>query len=245
MKDFKSLSQDIKEKLGMSLSPVGVLLTEKLPEDALHFKKKGSGCVAMMPYNSAKGKIFAFDKNTTGLPCSAFYLGYTDWIFDGIEKYLSNECAMGREPERFIKTPAMAKKLLEAYRRNPHREGAIVFKPLEFFSDDEKPELIIFFVNADQISALQNLISFGAPQEERIVTQFASACMSVFTIPILYAEKGEKKAVWGFHDISKRKRISKGITSMTLTYPLFEEICENMDESFVMTEQWEMLRERG
>jgi hypothetical protein len=68
--------------------------------------------------------------------------------------------------------------------------------------------------------------------------------MSVFTVPILYAEKGEKKAVWGFHDISKRNRISKDITSMTLTYPLFEEICENLDESFVITEHWEQLRER-
>ena len=245
MKDFKSLSQDIKGKLGMNVSPVGVLLTDTLPEDAFHFKKKGSGCIATMIYNSAKGKTFAFDENTTGLPCSAFYLGYTDWIFEGIEQFLSNECVWGREPERFIKTPEMAKKFVESYIPGHHRKGAIVFKPLEFFTKDEKPELVIFFVNADQISALQYLVGFAAPREERIITRFASACMSVFTIPMEYAEKGEKKAVWGFHDISQRSKMPKDITSMTLTYPLFEEICENLDESFLTTEHWIKLKERN
>lgn len=245
MKHFKSLSQDLKKKLGMNISPVGVLLTDKLPEDSFHFKKKGSGCVANMIYNSAKGKTFAFDENTTGLPCSAFYLGYTDWIFEGIEQFLSNECAWGREPERFIKTPEMAKKFVESYHRKPHRKGAIVFKPLEFFAADEKPELVIFFVNADQISALQYLIGFEAPREERIVSRFASACMSVLTVPMEYAERGEKKAVWGFHDISQRSKIPKDITSMTLTYPLFEEICQNLDESFLTTEHWKKLKERN
>jgi uncharacterized protein (DUF169 family) len=245
MADFKSLSQDIKEKLGTHLSPVGVLLTDKLPEEAFHFKKKGSGCVANMIYNSAKGKTFAFDENTTGLPCSAFYLGYTDWIFDGIERFLSNECVWGREPERFIKTPEMAKKFVESYIPHTHREDAIVFKPLEFFAENEKPELVIFFVNADQISALQYLIGFAAPNEERIVSRFGSACMSVFTIPMEYAAKGEKKAVWGFHDISQRSKTPKDITSLTFTYPLFEEICENLDESFLTTEPWIKLRERN
>ncbi len=245
MKDFKSLSQDIKQKLGMSLSPVGVLLTDKLPEDAIHLKKKGSGCIGTMIYSSAKGKAIAFDEETTGLPCSAFYLGYSDWIFDGIEKFLSNECAWGREPERFIKTPEMAKEFVKSYHRKPHRKGAIVFKPLEFFSDNEKPELVIFFVNADQVSALQYLIGFEAPREERIVSRFASACMSVFTVPMEYAEKGEKKAVWGFHDISQRRKIPKEITSMTLTYPLFEEICQNLGESFLITEHWEQLKQRN
>ncbi|MBE0651706.1 MAG: DUF169 domain-containing protein [Bacteroidales bacterium] len=245
MKDFKSLSQEIKEKLGMNVSPVGVLLTDSMPEDALHFKKKGSGCVANMIYNSAKGKTFAFDENATGLPCSAFYLGYTEWIFDGIEGFLSNECTWGREPERFIKTPAIAKEFVKSYIPKQTRKGAIVFKTLELFTENEKPELVIFFVNADQISALQYLVGYGAPREERIISRFASACMSVFTVPMEYAERGEKKAVWGFHDISVRSKMPKDITSMTFTWPLFEEICGNLNESFLTTEHWIKLRERN
>jgi len=245
MKDLKFISKDIREKLGMNISPVGVLLTDSIPEDAFHFKKKGSGCIATMIYNSSKGKIIAFDENTTGLPCSAFYLGYSDWIFDGIEQFLSNECVWGREPERFIKTPEMAKKFVDSYLHKPHRKGAVVFKPLEFFKGNEKPELVIFFVNADQISALQYLIGFEAPREERIVSRFASACMSIFTVPMEYAQRCEKKAVWGFHDISQRSKIPKEITSMTFTFPLFEEICQNLDESFLSTEHWEKLKERN
>lgn len=245
MRNLKSVSQVFREKLNMNISPVGVLLTDTIPEDSLHFKKKGKGCVATMIYNSAKGTVFAFDKDTTGLPCSAFYLGYTDWIFDGIEKFLSNECVWGREPERFIKNPEMAKEFVESYVPESHRKGAIVFKPLELFTEEEQPELVIFFVNADQISALQYLIGFKAPREERIVSRFASACMSVFTVPMEYAQKGEKKAVWGFHDISVRSKLPQDITSMTFTRPLFEEICEILDESFLHTEHWEKLMRRN
>ncbi|MBN2614310.1 MAG: DUF169 domain-containing protein, partial [Bacteroidales bacterium] len=191
------------------------------------------------------GKVIAFDENTTGFPCSAFYLGYSDWIFDGIEKFLSNECVWGREPERFIQSPEKAKEFVESYVPETHRKGAIVFKPLELFADDERPELVIFFANADQISALQYLTGFNAPREERIVSRFASACMSVFTVPMEYAQKGEKKAVWGFHDISVRSKMPKDIMSMTFTWPLFEEISEHLDESFLNTEQWEKLLQRN
>ena len=244
MKDLKTVSREFRNKLKMDLSPVGVLLTDKLPEDAFHVKKKGKGCIAAMIYNCARGRTFAFDKDTTALPCSAFYLGDSDWIFDGIEKFMYNECVWGREPERFIKNPETAKKFVEHYVPESPRKGAVVFKPLELFTEEERPELVIFFANADQISALQYLVGFNAPQEERIVSRFASACMSVFTVPMEYAQKNEKKAIWGYHDISVRSKLPRDLTSMTFTWPLFEEISNSLDESFLQTEQWEKLVHR-
>ncbi len=103
MKDLRIISLETKEKLGMQLSPVGMLFSEKMPDNSLHFKKKGSGCITPLIFRSAKGKVVAFNDDTTGWPCSSFYLGYSEWIFPGIEKFLSNETIHGREPERFLK----------------------------------------------------------------------------------------------------------------------------------------------
>jgi len=229
----------------MQLFPVGVYFSDSFPEGALHFRKKGSGCITPLIFKSAKGKTVAIDDNTTGWPCSSFYLGYSEWIFPGIEKFLSNEEVYGREPERFFKDPETAKKFIESFVPAKKRKDVVVFKPLEQFSENEKPEIVIFFANPDQLSALAYLINFGAPQEERIITKMASACMSVFTIPLQYAQKGEKKAVWGLHDISVRASLPKELMTLTLTHDLFTEVCENIDESFIQTENWKKLKARN
>ncbi|NOR87223.1 MAG: hypothetical protein GQ527_06405 [Bacteroidales bacterium] len=245
MNDLKTISLDIKEKLGMQLSPVGLLFSEEMPDDSLHFKKKGLGCITPLIFKSAKGKVVAFDNDSTGWPCSSFYLGYSDWIFSGIEKFLSNEVVHGREPEHFLKNPDIAKEFVESYIPKEKRSNAIVFKPLEFFVENEKPELVIFFVNADQISALVYLVNHAAPQEERIVAKFASACMSVFTIPLQYAKEKKKKAVWGMHDISVRSNMPKELMSLTMPYDLFLEVYDNIADSFIMTENWQKLKRRN
>ncbi len=245
MKDFKTISVEIQDKLGMQLSPVGMLFSDKMPDDSLHFKEKGQGCITPLIFKSAKGKVVAFDNNSTGWPCSSFYLGYSEWIFPGIENFLSNEIVHGRKPERFLKNPKIAKEFVENYIPKEKRNNAIIFKPLELFSGSEEPELVIFFANADQLSALVYLITFGAPMEERIVTQFASACMSMFTVPLKYADEGKKKAVWGFHDVSARKSLPKDLMSLTMTYNLFMEVYDNIVDSFIMTENWEKLKNRN
>ena len=116
---------------------------------------------------------------------------------------------------------------------------------MELFTKNEKPEIVIFFANADQLSALVYLVSFGAPAEERIITQFASACMSIFTVPLKYANEGKKRAVWGLHDVSARKNLPKDIMSFSLTYNLFMEVYNNINDSFIMTENWEKLKHRN
>ena len=243
--DYKRISCDIKEGLGMQLEPVGVCFSDRIPDDAVHFKKEGRGCITPLIFKSARGKVVAFDRSTTGLPCASFYLGYSDWIFPGIENFLSNETVNGRDPERFIKTPELAKEFIESMVPDKKRDSAIIFKPLGLFTESEKPELVLFFANADQLSALVYLISFGAPGEERIVTRFASACMSMFTLPLKYARAGEKKAVWGFHDVSARKRLPGDLMTLTLTHDLFMEVWEHLAESFIRTEAWGTLKNRN
>lgn len=245
MNNFKKMGMEMQEKLGMKFSPVGMSFSEEMPDKALHFKDNRKGCITPLIFQSAKGKVVTIDANTTGLPCAAFYLGYSKWIFPGIENFLSNQSVFGREPERLLKSPETAKEFVKSYIPKEKRTNTIVFKPLELFSKNEEPVLVIFFANADQLSALVYLIAYDAPMEERIVTKFASACMSIFTIPLEYANKGEKKAVWGLHDISVRKNLPKDLMTLTMPANLFKEIYENMSSSFLVTKNWEKLKHRN
>ena len=104
---------------------------------------------------------------------------------------------------------------------------------------------MILFANADQLSGLVYLINYSSPTEERISTPFASACSSVFTILLKYAQQGLNKAVWGLHDISARKRLLKDLMTISMPYSLFEELYNNIDESFLMTENWKVIKNRN
>lgn len=227
------------ERLGMEYEPVGFMFSDKKPEDAIGFKKSGEGCIAPLIFSAAKGKKVAFDKNSTGRPCSAFYLGYKEWIFPGVEYFLSSGPLPGIECERFVKSPKLAKEYVESFKDSELRNGAVIFKPLNMFTENEKPISVILFANPDQMSGLVYLLHYNSPlQQDIIATGFASACASFFTVPLRYAKKGEKKAFWGLHDISIRPAFPKEITSLSMPFELYHEICQVAEESFLSTEKW-------
>lgn len=233
------------ERLRLGSSPVACFFSKERPKGAVGFKKKGGGCIMPLIFSAGSGKTVAFDRDTTGWPCSAFYLGYEDWIFPGIENFLSHGPVPGRECERFVKTAGQAEAYLKSVRFERKSEGTAVFKPVEKLEAGEVPEVVIFFANADQLSALVYLLYYSAPEEEnRVVARFASACGSVVTLPLHYARKGEKKAVWGLHDISARARLPKDIMSLTVPLSLFIEMGRDMEESFLSTEQWQKVAGR-
>ena len=166
MEQIKQKNRILVEKLNLTFSPVALLFSDEKPEDSMYLKKAGSACVAPLIFSAAKGKTVSIDKDSTGYACSAFYLGYKKWIFDGIEYFLSNSdqpVAGGRECERFVKSPTSAKDYVTSFIPEKLRENSYVFKPFEKLADDEKPEVIILFANPDQISALIFLINYNDP----------------------------------------------------------------------------------
>jgi len=242
----KELAVSLKEKLGLGNLPIGMFFSESKPENAISFKSKGNGCILPLIFKSAQGKTIAIDQDTTGWNCSAFYLGYQDWIFDGIECFLSDGVVNGREGERFIKTSKQAKSFVEFYRPKTLNTKVTVFKPLADFEQNEKPEIVIFFVNADELSALVYLLHFNAPEsEDRIVTRFISGCGSIVTLPMKLKKEGKMQAVWGMHDISVRRRLPKELMTLTMPYELLIEIAKDIDQSFIITESWKAIRERN
>jgi len=193
---------------------------------------------------SAKGRIYAFEKKS--LPsCAAFFLGYRDQLFLGAEYFLSHAPLAGNICERFVKTPKLAKKYLKLKKFPVKSKRFAVFKPLEQFTDSEKPEVVIFFANPDQISGLVYLLYFGAPlEDDRVVTGFASGCGSIVTLPVQYSRKGLKKAVWGLHDVSARANLPAELMTIAMPFDLTVEIWKDIKESFLLTKTWYKVAQR-
>jgi len=238
----KSFSSALKLK---KYKPCGVYFSDKRPADALELKKKGNGCIVPLILKASTGVPLVFAEESTGFACSAFYLGFQDTIFEGIEYFLSNKDDFWRPCERFIQTPELAKNLIDNLHPVKPDKKYVVIKPLENFEPDEEPESVLFFVNADQLSALVFLSHYDSSGSmDRVLSPFASACMALVTLPLKLGRNNKEQAVTGLFDISARTRMPADLLSFAMPYAFLKKLAGFLPESFVTTHNWNTIRER-
>ncbi|HEY3370762.1 MAG TPA: DUF169 domain-containing protein [Prolixibacteraceae bacterium] len=224
----------------------GVCFSDEKPANALELKKKGNGCIVPLMLKASTGVPLVISEESTGWPCSAFYLGFQDTIFEGIEYFLSHKDDFWRPCERFIQNPALAKAFVDNVNPVKPDKKYMVIKPLEDFAEGEEPESVLFFVNADQLSALVFLTHFDAPGSmDRVMAPFASACMALVTLPLKLARNNEQKAVMGLFDISARTRTPKDLLSFAMPYAFLKKLAAILPESFITTENWATVKARN
>ncbi len=241
----KTVAQALQESFALSYSPVGFSYVASLPPGAIELHPGKLGCISPLVFAAAKGAIVGLTRETCGWSCSAFYLGFSDSIFPGIEGFLSNDPPPGEECERLVASPELARQWIEAIRPQRRETGVALFQPLAGFGTADPPEVVICFANPDQISALVGLLNFDVPPApERVVTGYASACASMATIPLRLAREGRQSAVWGCHDVAARAHIPGDLMSLAMPYALAESAVANIGESFLQTRSWEVLRRR-
>lgn len=249
------MNSKIAEELKLKNSPIAVILTNDKPSDGLQFKEGSRGCVASMLIAATKGKTAVFDRKTFGCPGGGTGLGFGDQYKNfPIECLLSTgnkemAARMGpgstsmEEGERFFKTPELARKFIDALPMTDVPTQYVVFKPLGNVTVKETPKLIIFLVNADQLSALVVLSGYNREISESVFAPFGAACQSII-FGYNEAEKEKPRGVIGFFDISQRKHVDRETLSFTVPYKMFQEMEDNVEGSFLEMEVWRKLQER-
>jgi uncharacterized protein (DUF169 family) len=246
MPNFKEIGEKLKDSLGLNYYPIGMYFSDEYPKKAINADKKFDGCIVPLIFSSAKGKVVAFNKNNACRDCAAFMLGYKKWIFKGIEGYLSDGIVFGRSGERFVKTKKQAKAFLESFKPKSINNKVTIFKPLQEFEENELPEIVLFFVNPDELSGLIYLLHFNSPDKEDIVvTGFHSGCGSVVTLPMKYKKEGKIRAVLGMQDISVRTKLPADLLTLTMPFTLVNDIYNEIDNSFIITDNWKKIKTRN
>ena len=244
------------EELALSTSPVAILLADEKPEGALQFKEGAWGCVASTMVAVAKGKVAVFDRHSFGCPGGGTGLGFGDqyeqcnFAIDRLLSTGSEESAAQirrsshmAEGERFFRDPATVHNWLASMPFTDVPSEYVVMKPLEKVAEDEQPALVVFLVNPDQLSALVVLSDFQRGTGDSVITRFGGACQSIL---FGYAEAGSDRprGVIGFFDIAQRLRVDREMLSFTAPWSLFQEMETSVPDSFLMLEDWRMIRER-
>ncbi len=260
--------------LKLKFQPVAVSWTDLLPEGARQFARGKWGCVMMLFAAAAKGKTVAFDRETCGCMGGSVGLGfgntYTQWA-GGIEcfyRFLSSGSAdleKSREiiekmgvhmtperldnfinGERYLKSPELAKKFVENLPMIDAPEKYVVMRPLKDADlAREKPQVIVFVANPDQISALSVMANYGRMNPENVMTPFGAGCHQIGIIPLNEAKREFPRAVLGLTDLSARNAVKNtlGRDILTFSVPLkmFLEMEENEEGSFLHRHTWKEL----
>ena len=190
-----------------------------------------------------KGTSLAFTIDSTGCIGGKKFSGFTDQLRLGFEFFLScgNEHMKG---EKYIKSPEMVRSFLNAAPWFPAKSKYLVFKRWDMFLENDLPEVVIFFAKPDVLSGIFTLSYFDRDYNDAVTTPFGSGCASIIQYPLAEAKLTKPKTVLGMFDISARPYVPDNILTAAIPYLRFVEMVENMEDSFLTTNTWNVVKSR-
>ena len=183
--------------------------------------------------------------NIDALSCGGArrYLGYAEKMRPGFEYFLScgNEQMEG---ERYIRTPEMVMELMKNQKTLPINGQNIVFKRWDNLTENDCPDVVIFFARPDVLSGLFTLANFDQTDPNGTITPFGAGCGTIVYYPYLESLTERQRAVIGMFDPSARPCVGEDILTFAIPMKRFEKIIGFMEESFLVTETWTTVRKR-
>lgn len=223
--------------------PVAVLWADEMPLGAVHFQEGKWGCVVALIRAASQGKIACAAHVNTVCQGGKAGLGFSGYEHGWIEYFLSTGNEQIPSGEHYKKTPALARIFADTIPRIKAGQW-LVFKPLSMLKANEKPECVIFLVNADQLSGLVTLANYDQETQDNVQVRFASGCGQAVLYPLAAEAEGSKNCYIGLTDPSARKVIGKELLSFSIPYSRFVEMEQEADGSFLSTDAWEIIKKR-
>ena len=206
-------------------------------------KPDGRSCLICELAKVRNGKSLMFNGRSLGCGGARRYLGYSEKMRPGFEYFLScgNE---DMEGERYIRTPGMVKEIMKNQKSIGVEDKNIVFKRWDNIKDTDEPLAVIFFAKPDVLSGLFTLANFDQVEPNGTYTPFGAGCSSIVHYPYLESQSDRPRAVIGMFDPSARPCVPADVLTFAVPMKKFEKMLSYMEESFLITDTWNEIRNR-
>lgn len=182
-----NMESSLVKSLGLKYEAVAVFLSNEKPEGALQGKEGNRSCTAPLFIAAAKGKTAVFERKTVTCPGGKAGFGFGQFpnYPDGIEYFLTVGKEGKFEGEGYMKNPELGDDFVKCLPITDISYEYVIFKPLsKVHIEKETPEIIMFYVNPNQLSALTVLANYYRPGYENVTIPFSSGCQSLFLLHI-------------------------------------------------------------
>ncbi len=199
--------------------------------------EKGYTCIFTQIVPVRRGKALAFNKENLGCFGSFLPFGFDTVVTEEVKYYTCNI-------ERSIKS---YKHLDNMYAHHPPRKAPgkyLIFKRWDKLEEGDNSQLVFFFGDADVMTGLHGLANFDSNTPFGVIAPFGTGCDSIVGYPMQELDSEHPRAVLGPLDPSVRTYFKPDTSTFSVPWPKFLSMVDNMDKSFLATENWERIKRR-
>jgi len=205
---------------------------------------KGHRCVVSLLTIARRGRTICLDAEMVNCPGGKRYFGLEQEIMPDFEFFLSCGIPGRLEGERYKKSPEMVREVMGQIPTFVAPARYIVFKRWDLLEKADEPAAVIFFARPDVLSGLFTLAGFDTASPNTVAAPFGAGCATIVQYPYLEREAEEPRAFLGMFDVSARPCVPAGELTFAAPMSTFARMVENMDQSFLITRSWELVRDR-
>ena len=224
--------------------PVALFYSNELHEAEPVNKFTSHHCIIADITRVFGGKSFAFSAANIACGGGLKYCGFADSLRPNFEYFLSYGIEGKMEGERYKKDPET---VLELMKNAPPMKAPatwLIAKPFDKLDAEDNPDVILFFATPDVLAGLFTLANYDRPDLYGVKVPFSAGCGSIIQYPFLENKSENPDCILGMFDSSARPYVQAGTLSFAIPMKRFETLVRYMDESFLTTGTWEVMKKR-
>jgi len=204
----------------------------------------GWRCLICQMGRARNGTSLVFDEASITCQGGLRFGGFSHEVNPGFRYFISYGRPGVVEGERYKQTP----EIVDAWQKSspefaPHGKNLYVTR-WDKLTEADNPEVVIFFARPEVLSGLFTLANFDQTDPNGVVCPMGAGCSAVILYPWIEQQKDDPKVVLGMFDPSARKCVPLDVLTMAFPMKRFERVVGYMEESFLITKDWETVRKK-
>ncbi|OGU54918.1 MAG: hypothetical protein A2V66_02095 [Ignavibacteria bacterium RBG_13_36_8] len=224
--------------------PICYYYTNQVGSEDIDDTKNENRCLIGNLKRVRKGHAFIFEAKSPGCTGGKRYSGFLQKLRPNFEYFLSCGIPGEMEGERYKKSPELVREYLKAHSPFIAPRKYLVFKRWDKLRKDEEPVAVIFFATADVLAGLFTLANYDHSDPNGVIAPMGAGCGSIIGYPLEESKSKNPKCVLGMFDVSARPHVPPDTLTFTIPMKRFGEMAGNMEESFLITESWRLVKNR-
>jgi len=233
-----------KKYFGDAELPIAWYYTDEVTHEELLDSRNEHRCLIGNLNRVRDGHTFVYTRESPGCFGGKRYTGFEQTLRPNFEYFLSCGIPGKMEGERYKKSPELVKEYLKNHPPFVAPGHYLVFKRWDKLGDGDDPLTIIFFAVADVLSGLFTLANFDAVDPYGVIAPMGSGCSSIIHYPYKESKSQNPRCILGMFDVSARPCVPENTVTCTIPLKRFEGMVRNMNESFLITNSWELVKKR-